>query len=111
LIKVGGPFDDDAHTGALISADHVAQVEQYVADGIAEGAQLLVGGSRPEGAEFADGHFYLPTILGGCDTSMTCVQEESFGPVLTIEKFSGATSEEAEDEAVRIANDTVYGLA
>lgn len=111
LIKVGGPFDDDAHTGALISADHVAKVEQYVADGIAEGAQLLVGGSRPEGAEFADGHFYLPTILGGCDTSMTCVQEESFGPVLTIEKFSGATSEEAEDEAVRIANDTVYGLA
>lgn len=111
LIKVGGIFDENAHTGALISEDHLQQVEQYVADGIAEGAELLVGGARPEGEEFAGGHFYLPTILGGCDTSMTCVQEESFGPVLTIETFSGATPKEAEDDAVRVANDTIYGLA
>lgn len=111
LIKVGGPFDEEAHTGALISAEHLAKVEQYVADGIAEGAELLVGGARPQGAAYEKGHFYLPTILGGCDTSMTCVQEESFGPVLTIETFSGATPQEAEDAAVRIANDTIYGLA
>lgn len=111
LIKVGGPFDEEAHTGALISAEHLAKVEQYVADGIAEGAKLLVGGARPQGPAYEKGHFYLPTILGGCDTSMTCVQEESFGPVLTIETFSGATPREAEDAAVRIANDTIYGLA
>lgn len=111
LIRVGGPFDEAAHTGALISEDHLHKVEEYVASGIAEGAELLVGGARPQGEEYEGGHFYLPTILGGCDTSMTCVQEESFGPVLTIEKFSGATRQEAEDEAVRIANDTIYGLA
>ncbi|HLS02051.1 MAG TPA: aldehyde dehydrogenase family protein [Beutenbergiaceae bacterium] len=110
-IKVGTPFDDDAHTGALISADHVAKVEAYVATALEEGAQLLVGGQRPTGGEYDEGFFYLPTILGGCHTSMTCVQEESFGPVLTIETFSGQTPQEAEDEAVRIANDTIYGLA
>lgn len=110
-ITVGTPFDEDAHTGALISAEHLAKVEAYVANAIDEGAEVLVGGKRPEGPEYANGYFYLPTILGGCDTSMTCVQEESFGPVLTIETFSGTTREEAEDEAVRIANDTIYGLA
>src|SRR5699024_8653679 len=104
-------FDPAAHTGALISAEHVAKVEEYVAGGIAEGAELLVGGTRPEGPEFENGYFYLPTILGSCRTEMTCVQEESFGPVLTIETFSGATEQEAEDDAVRIANDTIYGLA
>lgn len=111
LIIPGGPFDPAAHTGALISAEHLAKVEEYVAGGIAEGAELLVGGTRPEGPEFENGYFYLPTILGSCRTEMTCVQEESFGPVLTIETFSGATEQEAEDDAVRIANDTIYGLA
>ena len=111
LIVPGGPFDSGAHTGALISAEHLAKVEEYVAGGIAEGAELLVGGARPEGPEFENGYFYLPTILAGCRTEMTCVQEESFGPVLTIETFSGATAQEAEDDAVRIANDTIYGLA
>ncbi len=111
LIKVGGPFDESAHTGPLISAEHLEKVEDYVARGIAEGAELLVGGARPQGSEYENGNYYLPTILGGCDTSMECVQEESFGPVLTIETFSGQTPEEAEDEAVRIANDTIYGLA
>lgn len=110
-IKVGTPFDDEAHTGALISAEHVAKVEAYVATALEEGAQLLVGGQRPTGGEYDEGFFYLPTILGGCHTSMACVQEESFGPVLTIETFSGQTPQEAEDEAVRIANDTIYGLA
>ena len=111
LIVPGGPFDSDAHTGALISAEHLTKIEEYVAGGIAEGAELLVGGKRPEGPAFDNGYFYLPTILGNCRTEMACVQEESFGPVLTIETFSGATAQEAEDEAVRIANDTIYGLA
>lgn len=111
LIKVGGPFDPGAHTGALISAEHVAKVEAYVEAGIAEGAKLLVGGKRPEGEEYTGGHFYLPTILDGCSAEMRCVQEESFGPVLTIETFSGATGQDAEDAAVQIANDTIYGLA
>jgi betaine-aldehyde dehydrogenase len=110
-IRVGGPFDPDAETGPLISAAHRQKVEDYVAAGLAEGAVLRVGGGRPEAPELVDGFFYLPTILDGCRTDMRVVQEESFGPVLTVETFSGSTSDEREDRAVRIANDTIYGLA
>lgn len=104
-ITLGGPFDADAQTGPLISAAHLAKVEEYVADGVREGAQLRCGGRRPTDARLADGFFYPPTILDGCDTKMRVVQEESFGPVLTVETFR------TEQEAVAIANDTKYGLA
>ncbi|MEJ7628099.1 MAG: aldehyde dehydrogenase family protein [Nocardioidaceae bacterium] len=104
-IRLGGPFDDSAETGALISAAHRDKVEAYVSAGLAEGAVLLCGGRRPDDAGLADGFFYLPTILDGCRSDMTVVQEESFGPVLTVESFSG------EDEAVETANNSIYGLA
>jgi betaine-aldehyde dehydrogenase len=110
-IRLGGPFDEDAETGPLISAAHRDKVEAYVAAAVDEGARVVVGGARPEGAAYDQGYYYPPTILDGCHTSMTCVQEESFGPVLTVETFSGATDDEAEDAAVAIANDTIYGLA
>jgi betaine-aldehyde dehydrogenase len=103
LIRLGGPFDENAQTGPLISEAHRAKVEVYVAQGLAEGAVLRCGGARPEGLD--DGFYYLPTVLDECDARMTVVQEESFGPVLTVERFTG------EAEAVRLANDTVYGLA
>ena len=73
--------------------------------GVREGARLCCGGRRPSDARLSDGFFYPPTILDGCDTKMRVVQEESFGPVLTVETFR------TEDEAVTIANDTKYGLA
>ena len=104
-IRLGGPFDADAETGTLISAAHREKIEAYVAAGLAEGAVLRCGGRRPDDPALADGFFYLPTILDGCDQTMSVVHEESFGPVLTVETFSD------EDDAVRIANDTVYGLA
>jgi betaine-aldehyde dehydrogenase len=104
-IRLGGPFDAEAETGPLISAAHRQKVEAYVAEGIAAGAVLRCGGVRPDEPELADGFYYRPTILDGCDRSMSVVHEESFGPVLTVETFSG------EDEAVAIANDTDYGLA
>jgi betaine-aldehyde dehydrogenase len=104
-IRLGGPFDADAHTGTLISAAHRAKIEAYVAAGVAEGAVLRCGGRRPDDPALADGFFYLPTVLDGCDATMSVVREESFGPVLTVERFS------TEDEAVRMANDTTYGLA
>jgi betaine-aldehyde dehydrogenase len=110
-IRLGGPFDDKAETGPLISAAHRDKVERYVADGIEEGAVLRVGGARPDEPELADGYYYLPTILDECTADMRCVQDESFGPVLTVETFSGADRDAAEDAAVRIANDTIYGLA
>ena len=73
-------------------------------------AVLRTGGEIPKG-DLAAGSYYPPTILDGCRTDMRCVQDESFGPVLTVETFSGATREEAEDAAVTLANDTIYGLA
>lgn len=105
LIRPGGPFDPEAHTGPLISAAHLAKVEEYVAAGMAEGAVLRCGGERLTGPGFDRGFFYPPTVLDECKQGMRVVREESFGPVLTVERFSG------EDEAVRLANDTEYGLA
>ncbi|MEZ5085614.1 MAG: aldehyde dehydrogenase family protein [Tessaracoccus sp.] len=110
-IRLGGPFDEDAETGPLISAAHREKVEAYVASAVEEGARLLVGGTRPQSERYENGYFYPPTILDGCTTEMTCVQDESFGPVLTIETFSGETRDEAENAAVALANDTIYGLA
>nr|WP_205863145.1 aldehyde dehydrogenase family protein [Planosporangium thailandense] len=104
-IRVGGPFDAEAETGALISAAHLSKVESYVVAGIAEGATLRCGGRRPDDPTLSGGYFYLPTVLDNCHAGMSVVREESFGPVLTVETFNG------EDEAVRIGNDTDYGLA
>ncbi|MEV8309535.1 aldehyde dehydrogenase family protein [Streptomyces flavidovirens] len=105
LIRLGGPFDPEAETGPLVSAHHRSKVEEYVAAGLAEGAVLRCGGRRPDDAALAGGFYYLPTVLDECRQDMRVVHEESFGPVLTVERFSG------EDDAVRIANDTEYGLA
>jgi betaine-aldehyde dehydrogenase len=104
-IRLGGPFDEDVETGPLISAQHREKVEAYVERGLTEGAKLRCGGGRPEGEQYADGFYFLPTLLDGCDGTMSVVREESFGPVLTVETFRD------EDEAVRVANDSDYGLA
>ncbi|GGQ67155.1 aldehyde dehydrogenase family protein [Streptomyces flaveolus] len=104
-IRLGGPFDERAQTGPLISAAHRDKVEAYVARGLAEGAVLRCGGARPTGPGLDEGFYYLPTVLDDCASGMSVVREESFGPVLTVERFR------SEEEAVRLANDTVYGLA
>jgi betaine-aldehyde dehydrogenase len=104
-IVLGGAYDDNAQTGALISAAHRNKVETYVAAAITEGAVLRAGGTRPSDPALASGHFYRPTVLDNCTTTMSCVQDESFGPVLTVEVF------DSEDDAVRLGNDTIYGLA
>ena len=104
-IVLGTSHDEKAQTGALISAGHRAKVEEYVAAALAEGAVLRAGGTRPTEPELADGFFFRPTVLDNCTTTMTCVQDESFGPVLTVEVF------DTEEEAVRLGNDTIYGLA
>ncbi|MET9817065.1 aldehyde dehydrogenase family protein [Streptomyces sp. NPDC006355] len=104
-IRLGGPFDERARTGPLISEAHRAKVEAYVARGLAEGAVPRCGGARPDRPDLADGFYYLPTVLDACTAGMSVVREESFGPVLTVERFT------SEEEAVRLANDTVYGLA
>ncbi|WP_326724441.1 aldehyde dehydrogenase family protein [Streptomyces sp. NBC_00243] len=105
LIRLGGPFDERAQTGPLISAAHRAKIEAYVAKGLEEGAVLRCGGARPADPPHAEGFYYLPTVLDECSGGMSVVQEESFGPVLTVERFTD------EAEAVRLANATIYGLA
>jgi len=122
-IRLGGPFDTEAETGALISAAHRSKVEAYVAAGLAEGAVLRCGGARPADPALAGGFYYQPTVLDACTRDMRVVHEESFGPVLTVERFGGEDGrtpedienieniEDIEDAAVRIANDTEYGLA
>jgi betaine-aldehyde dehydrogenase len=94
-----------AQTGSLISAAHRDKVASYVAAALAEGAVLRCGGAAPDDAALANGFYYLPTVLDGCRTDMTCVQDESFGPVVTVETFTD------EAEAIRLGNDTMYGLA
>ena len=110
-IRLGGPFDAEAETGPLISEAHREKVEQYVADAITDGATLRTGGARPADPELEKGFYYLPTILDHCASDMRCVREESFGPVLTVETFTGGSDREREDAAVSVANDTIYGLA
>lgn len=104
-IRLGGPDDEKAQTGPLISAAHRDKVAAYVANALSEGARLRCGGRAPTDPGLTDGYYYLPTILDDCSAGMACVQEESFGPVLTVETFRD------EAEAIRIANDTYYGLA
>jgi betaine-aldehyde dehydrogenase len=104
-IRIGDGMDPASETGPLVSEQHRAKVEAHVAVGISEGAKLMTGGARPTDPALAAGSFYLPTIFDHCDRSMKIVQEETFGPILTVERFT----EEA--EAIRLGNDTEYGLA
>ena len=104
-IRLGGPDDLTAETGPLISYSHLCNVLQYVEKGVAEGAKLLVGGKRSELPEHANGWYFLPTVLDDCTTTMSCVQDESFGPVMTVEVF------DSEAQAVALGNDTVFGLS
>lgn len=103
-IVMGGPFDDKAETGPLISREHRDKVTDYVNRGIAAGARLRVGGNWG-GPEHEQGCFYAPTVLDQCTSDNPAVVEEGFGPVITVETFR------TEEEAVEIANDTRYGLA
>jgi len=102
-MPVGLPDDPNTAIGPLISEKQRERVEGYIKKGIEEGARLVTGGGRPEGLD--SGWFVQPTVFADVDNSMTIAQEEIFGPVLCIIPY------EDEDDAVRIANDSVYGLA
>ncbi len=100
-IKVGDPLDAESEMGPLVSRQQLDTVEKYVGIGKEEGATLATGGHRLSGAGF----YYEPTIFVNVDNSMRIAQEEIFGPVLVVIPF------DTEEEAIRIANDTIYGLA
>lgn len=110
LIVMGNGMDKKSETGPLTSAEHLSKVEGYVALAKEEGGKVLCGGTRPDATKFpelAKGYFFLPTVVDHCDRTMRIVQEESFGPILTVERFADGD----EDTAVMLANDTKYGLA
>jgi betaine-aldehyde dehydrogenase len=100
-IKVGPALEADSEMGPLVSREQLGTVEKYVRIGLDEGAKLATGGHRVG----ETGYFFEPTIFVDVDNKMRIAQEEIFGPVLVVIPF------ETEEEAVRIANDTVYGLA
>ena len=104
-IKLGNSTDADTRRGPLISAVQRQKVEDHVALALREGANLAVGGGRPDDPTLANGFFYLPTLLTGCTPEMAITREEVFGPVITVEGFHSET------EAIERANDTIYGLA
>jgi aldehyde dehydrogenase (NAD+) len=103
MLPIGTPSDPAAQIGSLISEKQRARVESYIAKGIEEGARVVCGGGRPEGLD--SGFFVQPTVFADVDNSMTIAQEEIFGPVLSIIGY------DTEDEAIKIANDSAYGLA
>ncbi len=100
----GDPFEESTRLGPLVSEDQRERVRDYIEKGEEEGAKLVTGGAEPpEGLE--RGYFVRPTVFSEVDNSMTIAQEEIFGPVLSILPY------EDEEDAVRIANDSIYGLA
>ncbi len=102
--RLGDPFSEGTKLGPLASAAQRERVVKYIRKGIAEGAILLTGGPEPP-AGASKGYFVQPTVFGRVKPGSTIEQEEIFGPVLSIITYKD------EDEAVRIANDTPYGLA
>lgn len=101
-VSVGDPFDAAIDMGPLAMKRQLERVEGYIAKGKDEGAQLATGGGRP--SHLNRGYFIEPTVFGNVSNQSTIAQEEIFGPVLSI------IPAEDEDEAVRIANDSIYGL-
>ena len=104
-IKQGDPLDTETMIGPQVSRAQIDKIASYVEIGLAEGAELLIGGHRAtvDGQEFANGYFFEPTVLKG-DNKMRVFQEEIFGPVLAVTTFKD------DEEALEIANDTLYGL-
>ncbi len=102
-MPVGMPDDPGAAIGPLISEKQRTRVEGYIKKGVEEGARIVTGGGRPDGLD--GGWFVQPTVFADVDNKMTIAQEEIFGPVLCVIPY------DSEDDAVRIANDSVYGLA
>lgn len=105
-LRVGDPMDEATNVGAVISAEHLGKVERYLTLARQDGGQILYGGTRLDlpGA-LQQGFFLTPTIVEGLSDASRVVQEEVFGPVVTVHPF------DSEDEVVRRANDTPYGLS
>lgn len=101
--KIGDPFDDDTHIGPMISNNQRESVIGFVERARSTGAKILTGGSIPKG--FDQGYYYEPTLIADADQKSEIIQDEIFGPVITINSFKD------EADAIQLGNDVVYGLA
>lgn len=102
-MRVGDPFDERTDVGPLVSAAQRDRVEDHIRIGRQEGARITTGGSRPAGLD--RGYYVEPTVFDQVDNGMRIAQEEIFGPVVAVIPYHG------EEEAIRIANDSMYGLS
>lgn len=100
-IRVGNPLEATTQMGPQVSAQQLKTIEKYVAIGLEEGAELVTGGKRGK----KNGYYFTPTIFGDVTNEMTIAREEIFGPVVSVIRFKD------EEDALRQANDTIYGLA
>jgi aldehyde dehydrogenase (NAD+) len=103
-LRIGYQLDPTSHMGPLVSKQQLATVERYVKIGKDEGAKLVTGGKRVEVAGIKGGYYYAPTIFANVNNKMRIAQEEIFGPVVCVIKY------DSDEEAVAIANDSIYGL-
>ncbi|MFO7729195.1 MAG: betaine-aldehyde dehydrogenase [Spirochaetia bacterium] len=104
-IKMGDAFDPSTEMGPVISEEHRAKIEKYMQIAKDEGAEIVLGGTRPDNPPHDGGYYFMPTLITGVKNSMRLAKEEIFGPVITIESF------DTEEQAVEWANDTIYGLS
>ncbi len=104
-VKVGDPADEATEVGSLVSTKQRDRVKDYIEIGLGEGATIVVGGTAPDDPALADGAYLMPTVFDGVDNEMRIAREEIFGPVVSIIPF------DSEDEALRLANATPYGLS
>ena len=103
-MRVGSAMDFESDLGPLIDLRQLDTVKRYVQVGLDEGAKLLTGGEEPDGVP-EGGYYFQPTIFGDVDNGMRIAQEEIFGPVLSVIRY------ESVEDAVRMANESMYGLA
>lgn len=104
-LRIGAGLDDNVQIGPMVSEAHMNRVLRYIETGLKEGGTLACGGRRAMDGGLKNGFFIEPTVFTNVTNDMTIVQEEIFGPVLTVQKFK------TEEEAVELANSTKYGLA
>lgn len=104
-VKLGDPTDPATTMGPVTSFPHLTKIESMVATAVAEGGKVLIGGKRPTGAFATNGAYFEPTVISGLQQCCSTVQEEIFGPVVSIQSFKD------EAEALELANGVRYGLA
>jgi betaine-aldehyde dehydrogenase len=104
-VVVGDPMDDKTEVGTLVSFKQRDRVKDYIEIGLAEGANLVVGGEAPDDPALGAGAYLMPTVFDGVSNDMRIAKEEIFGPVVSIIPF------DTEAEAIRLANATPYGLS